>query len=94
MAHPGHVLPDGIEPELDETLFYDPTGMGAPSGVHMAYVEVDPETGMIEILDYVAVDELAAVAKQDPVAHRRALLDKTPRAKAVLGLAAQKAGWS
>src|SRR3984893_14901919 len=39
------------------------------------------------------VDELAAAAKQDPVTYRRALLDKTPRAKAVLELAAEKAGW-
>lgn len=39
------------------------------------------------------VDELAAAAKQDPVAYRRALLDKNPRAKAVLELAAEKAGW-
>jgi isoquinoline 1-oxidoreductase beta subunit len=39
------------------------------------------------------IDEMAAAAKQDPVAYRRALLDKTPRAKAVLELAAEKAGW-
>ncbi len=39
------------------------------------------------------IDELAAAAKQDPVAYRRALLDKSPRAKAVLELAADKAGW-
>ncbi len=39
------------------------------------------------------LDELAAAAKQDPVAYRRALLDKNPRAKAVLELAAKKAGW-
>ncbi|HEV2976579.1 MAG TPA: xanthine dehydrogenase family protein molybdopterin-binding subunit [Casimicrobiaceae bacterium] len=39
------------------------------------------------------IDELAAAARQDPVAYRRALLDKTPRAKAVLELAADKAGW-
>jgi CO/xanthine dehydrogenase Mo-binding subunit len=39
------------------------------------------------------MDEVAAAAKQDPVAYRRALLDKAPRAKAVLDLAVQKAGW-
>jgi carbon-monoxide dehydrogenase large subunit len=61
MAYLGHVLPDGMEPGLDETLFYDPTGMGAPSGVHMAYVEVDPDTGMVEILDYVAVDDAGVI---------------------------------
>jgi isoquinoline 1-oxidoreductase beta subunit len=39
------------------------------------------------------IDEMAAAAKQDPVAYRRALLDKAPRARAVLDLAAEKAGW-
>jgi isoquinoline 1-oxidoreductase beta subunit len=39
------------------------------------------------------VDELAAAAKQDAVAYRRALLDRSPRAKAVLELVAEKAGW-
>jgi isoquinoline 1-oxidoreductase subunit beta len=40
------------------------------------------------------MDELAAAAKQDAVAYRRALLDKSPRAKAVLELVAEKAGWA
>jgi len=39
------------------------------------------------------MDELSVAARQDAVAYRRALLDKTPRAKAVLDLAAQQAGW-
>jgi isoquinoline 1-oxidoreductase beta subunit len=39
------------------------------------------------------IDELAAAAKKDPVAYRRALLKKSPRARAVLDRAAEKAGW-
>ncbi len=39
------------------------------------------------------MDELAAAAKADPVAYRRALLGKAPRARAVLDLAAKAAGW-
>ena len=57
MAYLGHKLPEGTAPGLDETVFYDPTGMSSPSGVHMAYVEVDPETGIVDVLDYVAVDD-------------------------------------
>jgi isoquinoline 1-oxidoreductase beta subunit len=39
------------------------------------------------------IDELAVAAKQDPFEYRRSLLDKSPRAKAVLELAAERAGW-
>jgi isoquinoline 1-oxidoreductase beta subunit len=39
------------------------------------------------------IDELAVAAKQDPFEYRRALLHKSPRAKAVLELAAEQAGW-
>ncbi|MGX9426881.1 MULTISPECIES: xanthine dehydrogenase family protein molybdopterin-binding subunit [Bradyrhizobium] len=61
MAYVGHKLPDGVTPGLDETVFYDPTGMSAPSGVHLAYVEVDPETGIVDIIDYVAVDDVGTL---------------------------------
>jgi isoquinoline 1-oxidoreductase subunit beta len=39
------------------------------------------------------IDELAAAAKKDPLEYRRALLAKSPRARAVLDLAAEQAGW-
>jgi aerobic carbon-monoxide dehydrogenase large subunit len=61
MAYVGHKLPDDLEPGLDETVFYTPKGMGSPSGIHMAYVEVDPETGIVDILDYVAVDDAGTI---------------------------------
>jgi carbon-monoxide dehydrogenase large subunit len=61
MAYVGHKLPDGVEPGLDETVFYDPTGMGSPSGIHMAYVDVDTETGIVDILDYVAADDVGTI---------------------------------
>ncbi|MGY4623385.1 xanthine dehydrogenase family protein molybdopterin-binding subunit [Bradyrhizobium sp. USDA 4486] len=61
MALVGHQLPNDVAPGLDETVFYDPMGMGSPSGIHLAYVEVDPETGVVDILDYVAVDDVGTV---------------------------------
>jgi aerobic carbon-monoxide dehydrogenase large subunit len=61
MAYVGHKLPEDVQPGLDETVFYDPTGMSAPSGIHLAYVEVDPETGQVDILDYVAVDDVGTL---------------------------------
>jgi isoquinoline 1-oxidoreductase subunit beta len=39
------------------------------------------------------IDELAAAARQDPLAYRRALLEKSPRARAVLDIVAKASGW-
>lgn len=64
----------------------------APKGVTTGFWRsVGPSHNVFVVESF--VDELAAAAKQDPVAFRRALLDKSPRAKAVLDLAAEKAGW-
>lgn len=63
-----------------------------PPGIPTAFWRsVGPSHNVFVIESF--MDEMAAAAKQDPVAYRRALLDKTPRAKAVLELAAHKAGW-
>ena len=63
-----------------------------PPGIPTAFWRsVGPSHNVFVVESF--MDELAAAAKQDPVAYRRALLNQSPRAKAVLELAAQKAGW-
>jgi isoquinoline 1-oxidoreductase beta subunit len=62
-----------------------------PPGIPTAFWRsVGPSHNVFVVESF--MDEPAA-AKQDPVAYRRALLDNAPRAKAVLELAAEKAGW-
>jgi aerobic carbon-monoxide dehydrogenase large subunit len=56
-AYTAHNLPDGMEPGLKETAFYDPTNFTFPAGTYICEVEVDPGTGKVEILDFVAVDD-------------------------------------
>jgi len=50
-------LPEGMEPGLEATTYYDPPNFTFPFGTHVAEVEVDPETGSIEILRYSACDD-------------------------------------
>ena len=50
-------LPEGMEPGLEETAFYDPENFTFPFGAHAAVVEVDPETGKVDLVRYVAVDD-------------------------------------
>ncbi|MFB6311009.1 MAG: xanthine dehydrogenase family protein molybdopterin-binding subunit [Salinirussus sp.] len=50
-------LPDGTERGLDETTFFEAAGTAYTFGTHVAAVEVDPETGGIDVLEYVAVDD-------------------------------------
>ena len=92
---------NGLDPDTTEgaiDLVYD-----LPN-IHVEYVRVEPPGIPTAFWRSVGpshnvfvtesfIDELAAAAKQDPVAYRLALLDKSPRAKAVLELAAEKAGW-
>ncbi len=61
-AYVPHNYPlDELEPGLDETAFFDPSNFTFPSGTHIAEVEVDPETGMVELVDWVAVDDFGTV---------------------------------
>ncbi|WP_135854382.1 xanthine dehydrogenase family protein molybdopterin-binding subunit [Halorussus salinus] len=53
----GPGLPDDLSPGLEATTFYEPEGTTYPHGTHVAVVAVDPETGDIEILRYVAADD-------------------------------------
>jgi carbon-monoxide dehydrogenase large subunit len=50
-------LPQGLEPGLEATAFYDPENFTFPFGTHVCTVEVDPETYTVKILKYVAVDD-------------------------------------
>ena len=56
-AYLAHNLPEDVEPGLEETSFYDPANFTYPFGTHIAVVEIDRETGEIELLRYIAVDD-------------------------------------
>jgi aerobic carbon-monoxide dehydrogenase large subunit len=53
----GHNLPDGMEPNLRAEASYDPPNFVFPFGTHICVVEVDEETGSVQLLKYVAVDD-------------------------------------
>jgi len=92
---------DGLDPDSTEgaiDLVYDLPNFRVeyvrlePPGIPTAFWRsVGPSHNVFVTESF--IDEMAAAAKQDAVAYRRALLDKSPRAKAVLDLAAEKAGW-
>ncbi|HLM50650.1 MAG TPA: xanthine dehydrogenase family protein molybdopterin-binding subunit [Solirubrobacteraceae bacterium] len=50
-------LPNGMEPGLEETTFFDPENFVWPFGVHACVVDVDPETGKTKVMRYVCVDD-------------------------------------
>ncbi len=63
-----------------------------PTGIRTAFWRGVGPTHNIFVVECF-IDELAAATHRDPVEYRRALLDRQPRAKAVLELAAERAGW-
>jgi carbon-monoxide dehydrogenase large subunit len=50
-------VPEGMEPGLEETSFYDPENFVFPFGAHACIVDVDAETGKVKVVRYVAVDD-------------------------------------
>jgi aerobic carbon-monoxide dehydrogenase large subunit len=56
-AFQAHNLPDGMEPNLTVETSYDPPNFTFPFGTHACVVEVDEETGRVDLLNYVAVDD-------------------------------------
>jgi aerobic carbon-monoxide dehydrogenase large subunit len=60
-AWTAHSLPEGTEPGLEATYVYDPPNFTFPFGTHACVVEVDTETGKVEIARYLAVDDCGNV---------------------------------
>ena len=60
-AYVPHNFPEGLEPGLEETSFYDPSNFCFPFGAHACVVEIDPDTGQVKIVRYLAVDDVGNV---------------------------------
>jgi len=53
--------PEDLEPGFSEKAFYDPENFTYPAGTHIAEVEIDPETGVVDLVDFVAVDDFGSI---------------------------------
>jgi len=61
-AYVPHHLPRGlVEPGMEETAFYDPANFTYPSGTYICEVEIDPDTGVVTIDRFTAVDDFGKV---------------------------------
>lgn len=60
-AYVPHDYPEALEPGLEASAFYDPANFTYPSGTHVCEVEIDPQTGAIEIVAFTAVDDFGRV---------------------------------
>jgi len=60
-AYVPHNYPEDLEPGLNESAFYDPLNFSFPAGTHICEVEIDPNTGSVEIMNYTAVDDFGTV---------------------------------
>lgn len=60
-AYVPHDYPEGVEPGLEENGFYDPVNFTYPFGTHISVIEIDPDTGKVDLLRYVCVDDVGNV---------------------------------
>jgi len=61
-AYVPHNYPiETVEPGLEESAFYDPKNFTFPGGTHLAEVEVDPETGVVEVVDVTVADDVGVI---------------------------------
>ncbi|MCU1625651.1 MAG: Carbon-monoxide dehydrogenase (acceptor) [Pseudonocardia sp.] len=60
-AFTGHDYPADMEPSLDSDAVYDPENFSYPHGTHLAAIEVDTETGHVDLRHYVCVDDIGTV---------------------------------
>ena len=60
-THMASSLPEGMEPGLEALSYFDPKNFTWPFGTHVCVVEVDPDTGEVKILRYIAVDDVGNV---------------------------------
>jgi carbon-monoxide dehydrogenase large subunit len=60
-AHVARDMPPDFEPGLVATRFFEPKNFTFPFGTHVVAVEIDPETGEVKFLRYVAVDDCGKV---------------------------------
>ena len=54
-------LPEGVEPGLVETSFFDPSNFSFPAGTHICEVEVDQDTGETKVVKYTVVDDFGTI---------------------------------
>jgi len=60
-AYVPHNYPADLEPGMDENAFYDPSNFTYPSGTQICEVEIDPDTGIVDITNFVAVDDFGNI---------------------------------
>ena len=60
-AYVPHKYPAGLEPGLEENAFYDPKNFTFPAGCHVCEVEIDPETGAVQVVGFTVVDDVGTV---------------------------------